>query len=649
MTTNQQELELPSFLKKLGLTRAKLEAMDADTLREVVRNVQTLSRRLHVEGPQTDDELHSWVKREIGVDIPRVAVCEGHVAPFKFLADVYFYRVGIQLHEEEFVHTGALARANRGGAKTFIVAIIHYLNGTFKAGYEGLSFGATEAQGNRCYSNIENWCYIHDDQGRRTDHLKPHVLGRPKRSETNFKTGAKIEVVAGTETAVSGPHPQGAHGDEIEQMDAGTWTQSRGMAVSKQASGPLPVWMSKMFGEIIPAQDLATSTMNSRFGRMAEILEGVETDKKEGNIPEYVVYPWCIVETTSEIPGCRCVSDGERKQRLEELGRDINERCYCDRVHKGRNSDGSPRTLEQVCNGRFFQSRGWKPYGDLVKAFKRNTPGTWLLQHECREGQDENAYIQGWSLNLYGVRGYEPKPEYGRIYMGVDWGGTNPHCVIWFQYLVTEVPAFDFEYEPIYLKSGIYVAFKEIYVADIDAGKLARRVIEHEDAWRKQYGRRWRVKDRFCDPQGKGDRLLFARKGLKSTWPVVTRTKDKFITTVQNVVADDRWAVDADACPMFCEEVEQWQKNPKTGAEIDKFNHAMSAWRYGVANAEVREGNLDPLEEPSSQSGSEAPRTRGSKRQHRVPLSADGQPTRRNGPVSTRGGEKSPTRQFVMR
>jgi hypothetical protein len=27
-----------------------------------------------------------------------------------------------------------------------------------------LSFGATEAQGNRCYGNIENWCYIHDDR-----------------------------------------------------------------------------------------------------------------------------------------------------------------------------------------------------------------------------------------------------------------------------------------------------------------------------------------------------------------------------------------------------------------------------------------------------------------------------------------------------
>ena len=41
---------------------------------------------------------------------------------------------------------------------------------------------------------------------------------------------------------------------------------------------------------------------------------------------------------------------------------------------------------------------------------------------------------------------------------------------------------------------------------------------------------------------------------------------------------------------MFCEEVEGWQRNPKTGKELDKYNHAMSAWRYGISNAEVFEG-----------------------------------------------------------
>jgi hypothetical protein len=61
------------------------------------------------------------------------------------------------------------------------------------------------------------------------------------------------------------------------------------------------------------------------------------------------------------------------------------------------------------------------------------------------------------------------------------------------------------------------------------------------------------------------------------------------ISNVQNLVIDDRFAVDVELAPVFCEEVEIWQKKDD-GKELDKFNHAMSAWRYGISNAEIIEG-----------------------------------------------------------
>jgi hypothetical protein len=96
------------------------------------------------------------------------------------------------------------------------------------------------------------------------------------------------------------------------------------------------------------------------------------------------------------------------------------------------------------------------------------------------------------------------------------------------------------------------------------------------------------VSGRYCDPAGKGDRLIFVNHGMKSDWPVKTRDKGRMIEVVQNLVVDDRFAVDV-SCEMFCQEVETWQKNPKTGKELDKFNHSMAAWRYGISNAEVIE------------------------------------------------------------
>ena len=558
-----------------------------------MQKVQTLSRKLRYEGPSNDDELHAWVKTNIRVDIPRVAVCQDHVPPFQLLADLYFERT-----------SAALALANRGGAKTFIVACLHFLNSTYKAGCESLSFGATEAQGNRCYGHIEDWCYERDKEtGRRLNDVLPFIRDKPKKSQTIWKTGSTVEVVAGSENAVSGPHPAKAHADEIDQMEISVWNQSRGMAVTNRSTGPLPSWMGQFDG-MIPPQDIATSTRNSTRGLMQDLLNEIDEDKKNGNIPQFDLYSWCIWETIREVPNCRCVLARDRKKRLKELEMDQNSKCECHRVVKGRFPNGQQRTLEKVCDGKAFKARGWKPYVDLVRTFKRNTPGTWQLQHECRHGQDEHNYIQEWNLNNYGLRHYEPHPMYGPIYSSVDWGTTHPACVLWFQYLTAEVPALGFEFEPIWLQPGVYVLFRELYVAGVGSDTLAKRAVGIENEYRHSYGLGWKVKGRFCDPQGAGDRIIFANHGLNSSWPIKTRNKIRMIETVQNLVEDDRFAVDVDQAPVFCEEVESWQRDAKTGKELDKFNHAMAAWRYGISNAEALEGKRREMMEKAARARS---------------------------------------------
>lgn len=85
--------------------------------------MQALKKQGKEKGPQTDDELHAWILKYLGMNIPRVAVCEDHQAPFSFIADLYFERV-----------TSAIAMANRGGSKTMSSAILHLLNSLFKTG-----------------------------------------------------------------------------------------------------------------------------------------------------------------------------------------------------------------------------------------------------------------------------------------------------------------------------------------------------------------------------------------------------------------------------------------------------------------------------------------------------------------------------------
>lgn len=581
--------ELPPLLQRLGVTPESLVEMDEDKLRETVEKVRTLSRKLRYAGPQTDDELWHWVKRELGAEIPRVPCCPDHVAPFKFLADLFFERV-----------SAAFALANRGGAKTFIVACLHFINSTFKPGCESLTFGATEGQGRRCYAHLEDWCYERDEEtGRRTDIVKPFIRDKPLKAHTTWKTGGVVEVVAGSENAVSGPHPSKAHADEIDLMERPVWNQSRGLAVSNRATAELPPFMRR-FNGMIPPQDIATSTRNSTKGLVQELMDENEEDVKNGDIPQYEVYIWCIWETVAEVPNCQNASKQDRERRCNQLGLDPVVTCQCHRVPKGRNQDGTKRTLQQACGipGRCepgheykgFRARGWKPYVDLVRTFKRNTPGTWTLQHECRKGRSDNVYIEGWNLTDYGIRDYEPHPLYGPIFMGVDWGATHPACILWVQYLTCEVPAVDFNYQPIWLQPNQFVLFKEIYTVNKDSTTLGRRVIQIEDGYRKAFGPMWEVKARFTDPQGKGDQLSWGNLGLKHSWPVRTRNKGLMITAVQNLVIDDRFSVDVEGAPVFCEEIEIWQKK-EDGKELDKHNHAMAAWRYVISNAEVLLGH----------------------------------------------------------
>jgi hypothetical protein len=193
--------------------------MTDEELEQLLEAQQQLEEQLSEFGPQNDEELHEWLKFELGIDIPKVKVCEAHDAPFTFLADLYFERV-----------EAALGVANRGGAKTFLVAVLHWLNSRFKPGCESCTFGAIEAQSFRAYAHLRNWIY--DEDGN----LKPTIVSSLMR-DTTFKNGSKIEVLGSTPDAVNGPHPQKAHADEIELMRDDTFRESRNMTVSKTTQG----------------------------------------------------------------------------------------------------------------------------------------------------------------------------------------------------------------------------------------------------------------------------------------------------------------------------------------------------------------------------------------------------------------------------
>lgn len=548
-----------------------LETLSDDELREIYEAERQLEDRLTTYGPQNDDELHDWIRYELDIDIPRTAVCEDHDPPFDFVAAVYFERVD-----------AALLMANRGGGKTFMVAVIHWVNSRFKPGCESLTFAAVENQSYRCYNHLKGWIY--DENGERKATIISSLM-----KETAFRNGSKIEVLGSTPEQVNGPHPHKAHADEIELMRDDTWKESRNMTVSGKTRD----------GRKILPQDILTSTRKGPSGRMQELIDEIDEAVKEGFQPPRTFFKYCIKETAAERPDCQRVPPEIRQARLEQLDRDPCEVCKCHTIRKGTWENGKPRTMDAICEGDFFRSRGWQPPEEVEKQFRENDQETFEVQQLCIKPEMKFHYFPTFKEAHHCIRNFCPDPANGPIFTSTDWGGTNPHSVHWYQLLQVEIEVDGWVMQPdgtfpvTRLKEGTIVCFDEVYIAEIGNEALAELVKKRERFW-TEYNRElsvgadfeigFRIRERFADPQGKAAKIDWKDAGLPTSWHT-TREFEEHIKAIKSIaIDDDLFRVVGENCPKWIWEVKRWRRDETTLLQIDEDNHAMSDFRYAMAN-----------------------------------------------------------------
>lgn len=543
----QFDLKMPDSPEKM---LELLQSLDDDELKELLRNSDELEERLREFGPQTDDELHAWIKSELGINLPRQSVCRDHDPPFKFIADLYFERVG-----------AVLAMGNRGGGKTLLVAILHWLNSLFKPGCESCTFGATEAQSLRCYAYLKGWIYV--------DGIKnPKVVSTLMR-KTLFTNTSDVEVLPGTPDAVNGPHPQKAHADEVELMREDTWKESRNMTMGKT----LPD------GRFLRPQDICTSTRKGPNGRMQKLIDEITAAINAGFDPPRTLYQWCIKETACKMENCQVA-----RPDLPD-----DQKCRCHRVRKGDWEDGTPRLLMHICKGDFYRADGWQPFENIIKQFTENDQETFETQSLCLKPEMRFHYLPKFNEARHCFRNYDPDPRNGPIYTSVDWGGTNPHAVNWYQYL-----KFDIEVDcyvqsvqgqtlKMRIPAGSIICFDEIYKAEIGNARLGQLVKLKEATYRRRWGAAWNVTERFADPQGKAARIDWKNIGLKTSWHI-TREFEEHIKVITDLFDSNTFYVAADKCLMWVREAHEWRRHETTGLQLDTFNHAMSNFRYAVTN-----------------------------------------------------------------
>jgi len=498
--------------------------------------------------PQTDDELHAWIKDNLGMDIPRVAVCPHHNAPFDPIADLFFKRTN-----------AAIVVANRGGGKTDTSAVWQFLNMRFEPEVECASVAAVEIQAKRAYQYFK---------GYQRKAASEAVL-ESKITETVWKTGFgdKYEILTGSLASVNGPHPQRVHRDEVELMDKRVYQESLQMEASKLNSN----------NDTINVQTLVTSTRKTSDGLMQELLDECKEAVETGRRPPFTVYQFCVKEVIQNQSDICRVANPDLPDELA---------CDCHLVQKGEFEEGNPRTLDKICNGAFAKSGGFKPLQDIQHTFVTSSPAMWDAQQECKRPYTEDISFENLSRERHGIYDFIFDPENGPVYQGIDVGGTSPHAIEWGQLLHFEIEVTGYDGEPKRIPEGSIVMFKEIYVAEIGNLKLADLIVATERNLARKFGK-FKVSGRFADPQAKLLRLDFKDHNppLKCSWPIITRDREEHFKRLNDRINDDTFFFVVDECQMFIEEAEVWNINKNR----KEFDHAVDSSLYLVSNIEASE------------------------------------------------------------
>lgn len=336
--------------------------------------------------PLNDDELHEYVTREYGYDIPRIAVCtsEGHCAPFEWLAASYFYRV-----------LNSILVGPRAGGKTLGIAVLDHLLMDHK-GLTLCNVGAIEAQAKKCYSYIERFCLL--------PQFRDKLLKAPMISKTYLKNGGFVEVLPGTVQQVNSPHSARLHIDEVELANPKMLEEAKS----------IPIRETGCDGIDYPPATVYTSSRKLPYGPLETLL----TDAKDAGI---AVYRFCAFDIVETCPVERH-RDGEGCKVCP-----LHDVCK----EEERRPDGSVGF--KAGPGRAARAHGWLLIDDLIDKFKTLDraifDAQWLCKRPVTHGLafpmfEEDIHVVDWEYN-------SAYPTVG----GLDFGYVHPNVAMYAQIL----------------------------------------------------------------------------------------------------------------------------------------------------------------------------------------------------------------------
>lgn len=571
--------------------RESLRGSDPEKLKELVRGHREIEEIKKNLGPQTRDDLWQFFKDKYDIELVRVAVCPGHVSQLDFVWCVWNFM-------------NVLGVFSRGYGKTSLMALVDDCQAVHYPGWGSFTIGPGKDQGERKYEHLLPFVVEGGViGGKELPHIERSIM-----TKTQYKKGSVIEIaLGGGVDNANGPRQPRLHRDEIELMLDATRKQAVNIPAGKRTRD----------GRYVPAQTVDTSTMKYAGGYVDQEMESYYDTLKEADVdptemdpieafhlsverghrPRKLMLVSCIYEIAAENPTCRSVPEEERRARLIELDRDPDEVCDCNTyvsdVWETDDPDvpTRPRTLEDVCQGRFFKSRGYQRFGDIQTFFLDNDRVTWEAEKECSQPSREGAYLKSYSQDRHGIRSYKPDPENGPIFTATDWGATDEACTLWIQVLEKPVQVLSYKGDKIKtMQPGSRVVFGEFFKSLMGNTEHGNIVNDRERGWFLEWPG-WRVEERHSDNADRGAILDWRDQ---CDLIVTNRIKKDFneeVKLVRTMVGGWTFFIDIHECPNTDKALKGWRQ--VNGREVrNQHTHPMACLRYFAHERHVVERAL---------------------------------------------------------
>jgi len=348
--------------------------------------------------PQTPNQLHQWLRRALGIEVPRIPLTPGSDAPFDYLCHSYFdgeqqedrHQASGTRHQQKQSSNTALPQpgdptdaqclmpdalpqdpvvwACRGGGKTFYGAVATVLDLVFKPGIEIKILGGSLEQSQRMHEHLRRLFA--------RPAIASLVKGRITDRRVRLHNGSRAEVLAQSETSVRGSRPQKIRCDEVELFDPKVWEAVQLVTRSKVCGG-------------IPVRGTveALSTMHRPHGFMARIVE--EQARR--------VFRWGVVDVLERCPPMR----------------------PC----------GSCNLFEECAGRAKSEARGHITIDDALALKSRVGKESWEAEMLCRRPSRSDAVFPEFDRALHVAR-FDPAPEW-RWVAGMDFGFRAPTVILW--------------------------------------------------------------------------------------------------------------------------------------------------------------------------------------------------------------------------